>query len=195
MQFAGYHQEPGVAPDSKVETYAALRLEIDSWRWSGVPFYIRAGKELPVTATEVVVDLRLPPAHIFSDRASQRPNYLRFRLGPDVAIALGAHAKVPGINMQGRETELFVCQDQTGDADAYERLIGDAMRGDSTLFAREDEVEAAWAVVDPVLGPKGTLYEYAAESWGPKAADELIEGPCGWHNPGEDAHSWTRSCM
>src|SRR6185295_622411 len=111
-QYKGYRSEPGVAAGSKVETYAALRLEIDSWRWNGVPFYIRAGKRMPVTATEVVVDMRVPPACVFDDAASRRHNYLRFRLGPDVAIALGAHAKEPGIHMEGRETELLVCQDQ-----------------------------------------------------------------------------------
>lgn len=193
-QYTGYRAEPGVAPNSNVETYAALRLEIDSWRWSGVPFYIRAGKRLPVTATEVVVDLRPPPAQVFGTLASERPNYLRFRLGPDVAIALGAHAKQPGREMQGREVELFVSQEQGEDMDAYERLIGDALRGDSTLFAREDEVEAAWAIVNPVLGVDSHVKEYAPGSWGPSVADALIEGVCAWHNPGADARTWTRSC-
>jgi len=169
-------------------------VEIDSWRWQGVPFYIRAGKRLPVTATEVVVDLRAPPANVLGDALSTRPNYLRFRLGPDVAIALGAHAKQPGTGMQGREVELFVCQEHGADMEAYERLIGDAMKGDSTLFARQDEVEAAWAIVDPVLGTQGPLEMYAPGSWGPAVADDLIDGPCGWHNPGADAQGWTRSC-
>jgi glucose-6-phosphate 1-dehydrogenase len=193
-QYGGYQEEPGVAADSKVETYAALRLQIDSWRWSGVPFFIRAGKRLPVTATEVVVDLRSPPAHVFNDAASQRPNYLRFRLGPDVAIALGAHAKQPGPGMQGREVELFVCQDQRDEAEAYERLIGDALQGEPTLFARQDEVEAAWAIVAPVLRAPSPALAYHPGSWGPQAADDLIEGSCSWHNPGADAHTWTRSC-
>lgn len=193
-QYRGYREEPGVAPDSKVETYAALRLEIDSWRWRGVPFYIRAAKRLPVTATEVVVDLRPPPANVLGDALSSRPNYLRFRLGPDVAIALGAHAKQPGTGMQGREVELFVCQEQGADMEAYERLIGDAMKGDSTLFARQDEVEAAWAIVAPILKAGVPVTEYASGSWGPEEADDLIEGPCGWHNPGADAKTWTRSC-
>jgi glucose-6-phosphate 1-dehydrogenase len=193
-QYRGYRQEPGVAPDSKVETYAALRLQVDSWRWQGVPFYIRAAKRMPVTATEVVVDLRTPPANVLGDALSARPNYLRFRLGPDVAIALGAHAKQPGTGMQGREVELFVSQEQGADMEAYERLIGDAMKGDSTLFARQDEVEAAWAIVDPVLKAQAPIKEYASGSWGPEGADDLIEGPCGWHNPGADAKAWTRSC-
>jgi glucose-6-phosphate 1-dehydrogenase len=194
-QFKGYRAEEGVATDSQVETYAALRLEVNSWRWAGVPFYVRAGKRLPVTATEVVVDLRAPPARVFGDLAPAQPNYLRFRLGPDVAIALGAHAKQPGVGMQGREVELIVCQERGDEMDAYERLIGDAMIGDSTLFARQDEVEAAWAVVDPVLKAPAPVHEYAPSSWGPKSADDLIEGPCSWHNPGSDARTWTRSCV
>ncbi len=194
-QFEGYRREPGVAPDSRVETFAAARLQIDSWRWSGVPFYIRAGKRMPVTATEVVVDLRAPPANVFGTLAPERPNYLRFRVGPDVAIALGAHAKQPGSAMQGREVELFVSQQQGEEMDAYERLIGDATIGDAVLFAREDEVQAAWAVVDPVLRAQTPVYEYPQGSWGPPQAEALIvEGPCGWHNPGASAHSWTRAC-
>ncbi len=194
-QFKGYREEPGVAPDSRVETFAAVRLQIDSWRWSGVPFYIRAGKCLPVTATEVVVDLRAPPANVFGSLAPAQPNYFRFRVGPDVAIALGAHAKQPGPAMRGREVELFVSQHEADEMDAYERLIGDAMVGDAVLFAREDEVEAAWAVVDPVLRAQTPLYEYAQGTWGPQEANALItEGPCSWHNPGPDPHSWTRAC-
>lgn len=193
-QYAGYRKEPGVAPDSKVETYAALRLQIDSWRWSGVPFYIRAGKKLAATATEVVVDLRAPPAQMFDELPWKRPNYLRFRLGPDVAIALGAHAKHSGTGMVGREVELFVCQEQAQEAEAYERLINDALKGDATLFARQDEVEAAWAIVDPALKAASPVEQYQPGSWGPPRADELIDRPCGWHNPGADARSWTRSC-
>lgn len=193
-QFKGYRQEPGVDPHSQVETYAALRLQIDSWRWSGVPIYIRAGKRLPVTATEVVVDLKPPPAQIFGDVLPEQPNYLRFRLGPDVAIALGAYAKLPGVGMRGREVELFVCQQHGEEMDAYERLIGDALIGDSTLFARQDEVEAAWAIVDPVLRSHSIVYEYLPGSWGPPAAADLLTGNCGWHDPGADAQSWSRSC-
>jgi glucose-6-phosphate 1-dehydrogenase len=193
-QFEGYRQEPGVAPDSRVETFAAVHLSIESWRWSGVPFYVRAGKCLPVTATEVVVDLRAPPADVFGELAPEQPNYLRFRLGPEVAIALGAHAKQPGAAMQGRDVELYVSQHQADEMDAYERLIGDAMIGDAVLFAREDEVEAAWAVVDPVLRAQTPVYPYAKASWGPVEAARLItEGPS-WHNPGADPHGWTRAC-
>jgi glucose-6-phosphate 1-dehydrogenase len=194
-QFNGYRQEPGVAADSRVETYAALRLEIDSWRWSGVPFYLRAGKCLPVTGTEVVVDLKPPPTHVFGELGPEQPNYLRFRLGPDVAIALGAHAKKAGPTMQGREVELFVAAQQGDEMDAYERLISAAMIGDTSHFARQDEVEAAWAIVDPVLGKDTPLYPYTGGTWGPKEAERLLlTGPCSWHNPGSDAQTWTRAC-
>jgi glucose-6-phosphate 1-dehydrogenase len=194
-QYGGYRHEEGVAAESNVETYAALRLSIDSWRWNGVPFYLRAGKSLPVTATEVVVDLKAPPARVFDNVAADAPNHLRFRLGPDVAIALGARAKTAGTLMTGRPVELFVSQQQGEEMEAYERLIGDALAGDASLFARQDEVEAAWAIVDPILGTSAsTVNEYAPGSWGPEAADNLIDGPCGWHAPGADAHSWERSC-
>ena len=193
-QYRGYRSEPGVSPTSRVETYAAARLQIDSGRWSGVPFYVRSGKRMPVTATEVIADLAPTPSRVFGDIPPERPNYLRFRLGPDVAIALGAYAKQPGAGMRGREVELIVCQ-QTGDAmDAYERLIGDALKGDPSLFAREDEVESAWAIVDPVLGEITSPHEYLPGSWGPPAAEDLILGNCGWHDPGADVRSWTRSC-
>jgi len=193
-QFRGYRDEPGVDRQSHVETFAALQLQIDSWRWAGVPFYLRAGKSLPITATEVVVDLHPPPAHVFGDSGPERPNYLRFRLGPETAIALGAHAKRPGPAMQGRDVELFVDQQVKDEAEAYERLIGAAVIGDTSLFARQDEVESAWAVVDPILGLDSQPYEYVPGTWGPQAADPLVAGQCSWHNPGADAHSWTRSC-
>ena len=193
-QFRGYRQEKGVATDSKVETFAAMRLEVDSWRWNGVPFYMRAGKNLPVTSTEVVVDLRPPPTHVFGDLGPEQPNYLRFRVSPDISIALGAHAKKVGPTMQGREVELFVSQQQPDEMDAYARLISEALIGDTSHFARQDEVEAAWAIVDPVLGLDTQPYEYTPGTWGPAEADHLISGPCSWHNPGADAHSWTRAC-
>jgi glucose-6-phosphate 1-dehydrogenase len=193
-QFSGYRKEPGVAADSRVETYAALALQIDSWRWSGVPFYLRAGKCLPVTATEVVVELKPPPANIFGDLGPEQPNHLRFRLGPDVAIALGAHTKKPGPVMTGRDVELFVAQQQGDDMDAYEVLISAALIGDTSHFAREDEVEAAWAIVDPVLKVATSPVEYLQGSWGPPEAESLLKGPCGWHNPGAKPQDWTRSC-
>jgi glucose-6-phosphate 1-dehydrogenase len=180
--------------DSNVETYAALVLHIDSWRWSGVPFYLRAGKRLPVTATEVVVELQPPPANVFGDQAPEQPNHLRFRVGPDVAIALGAHVKKPGPVMTGRDVELYVAQQQGDDMDAYEVLISAALIGDTAHFAREDEVEAAWKIVDPLLTVSTPVLEYLPGSWGPRAADDLIKGPCNWHNPGARPQDWTRSC-
>ena len=193
-QFTGYRSEPGVAADSQVETYAALALAVDSWRWSGVPFYLRAGKCLPVTATEVVVELRPPPANVFGDLGPEQPNHVRFRVGPDVAIALGAHTKKPGPVMTGRDVELFVAQQQSEDMDAYGILISAALIGDTAHFAREDEVEAAWAIVDPVLNASAPPLEYLPGSWGPPLAEHLLKGPCGWHNPGAKAQDWTRSC-
>ncbi len=193
-QFNAYRQEPGVAADSNVETYAAMHLEIDSWRWSGVPFYLRAGKCLPVTATEVVVDLRPPPARLFGELGPDYPNFVRFRVGPDVAIALGAHAKKAGPAMEGREVELFVAQHEADAMDAYERLISVALIGDTSHFAREDEVEAAWAIVDPVLAGGDAPYIYTSGTWGPREAERLLEGSCSWHNPGAQSQGWTRSC-
>jgi glucose-6-phosphate 1-dehydrogenase len=193
-QFKGYRAEPGVAKDSKVETYAALALHIDSWRWSGVPFYLRAGKRLPVTATEVVVEFTPPPANVFGDQAPEQPNHVRFRVGPDVAIALGAHIKKPGPVMTGRDVELFVAQQPGDDMDAYEVLISAALVGDTSHFAREDEVEAAWKIVDPLLNLTTAPFEYLPGSWGPKQADDLIKGRCSWHNPGAKPQDWTRSC-
>jgi len=193
-QFKGYREEPGVAKDSKVETYAALVLHIDSWRWSGVPFYLRAGKRLPVTATEVVVELRPPPANVFGDRAPEQPNHARFRVGPDVAIALGAHIKKPGPAMTGENVELYVAQNEGDDMDAYAVLISAALIGDTSHFAREDEVEAAWTIIDPLLNLTTASLEYLPGSWGPEQANNLITGPCNWHNPGARPEDWTRSC-
>jgi len=182
-QFRGYREQPGVATDSRVETYAAMQLHIDSWRWNGVPFFIRAGKCLPVTATEVMVELKPPPSLVFGEATHGGNNYVRFRLGPDVAIALGARAKVSGEGMFGENVELFVCN-QHGDAmDAYERLIGDAMLGDATLFARQDEVEAAWRIVDPILTMPTELFSYAPNSWGPPQADTMVAPFGGWRSP------------
>ena len=193
-QFTGYREEPGVAKDSRVETYAALVLWIDSWRWSGVPFYLRAGKRLPVTATEVVVELRPPPANLFGDRAPEQPNHTRFRVGPDVAIALGAQIKKPGSVMTGESVELYVAQTEGDDMDAYAVLISAALIGDTSHFAREDEVEAAWQIVDPLLNLDTAPDEYLPGSWGPQQANNLITGPCNWHNPGARPQDWTRSC-
>jgi glucose-6-phosphate 1-dehydrogenase len=181
-QFVGYRQEKGVAPDSTVETFAAVRLGINSWRWQGVPFYIRAGKCLPVTCTEVLVRFRRPPAG-FSPTPPP-PNYVRFRISPDVQIALGVMVKEPGEVMAGREIELLACHHHTKDTmDAYERLLGDAMKGDATLFAREDYVEEAWRIVDPVLKADTAVHEYAPNTWGPAEAASAVSPPEGWHNP------------
>jgi glucose-6-phosphate 1-dehydrogenase len=178
-QFVGYREEKGVARNSQVETFAALRLGINSWRWQGVPFFIRAGKELPVTCTEVLVRFRQPPA-VYSPTPPP-PNYLRFRISPDVHIALGVMVMVPGEEMVGKEIELLAYHHPTRDEmDAYERLLGDAMKGDATLFAREDYVEEAWRIVDPVLKAGTPVDQYEPRTWGPK---EAVSPPGGWHNP------------
>ena len=180
-QFQGYRQEKGVASDSQVETFAAVRLQVHSWRWQGVPIYIRAGKMLPVTCTEVIVRLRKPP-DIFAGPSPQ-PNYLRFRIGPDVTIALGAMVMAPGEEMVGVPVELLLThRPASSDVGAYERLLGDAMRSDATLFAREDYVEQAWRIVASVLGSATAVYEYAPHTWGPKEADRIAP-PGGWINP------------
>jgi glucose-6-phosphate 1-dehydrogenase len=180
-QFRGYRSERGVAADSHVETYVAARIHIDSWRWEGVPFLVRAGKSLATTTTEVLVTLRRPP---LSGLCPGETNYVRFRLSPDVTIALGARVKRPGDEMVGDQTELSVMHQPNGDElDAYERLLDDAMDGDATLFARQDGVEAAWAVVDHVLGNVTPVQEYAPGSWGPSEAEHLTDGGRRWHNP------------
>ena len=184
-QFAGYRKEKGVAKNSDVETYCALRLEIDSWRWAGVPWYLRAGKNLPETAAEVLVALKPPPQKIFADSApaSGQTNYLRFRLAPCPAIALAARVKRAGESFIGDQRELFLLDEQPQERAAYDRLLGDAMAGKTALFAREDSVEAAWAVVDPVLKNHRRARPYAVGTWGPQDADALVAGDGGWHNP------------
>jgi len=187
-QYAGYRDEPDVAGDSAVETFAALRLSIDSPRWAGVPFLVRAGKRLPVTATEVLVRLR-EPLHALFDEAGRPVNHVRFNLGPGrVSIALGVLTKEPGTGMRGRASELLMCDDATGEMSAYERLIGDALQGDPTLFARQDAIEAAWRVVEGGLakagGPCSAPRPYAPGSWGPVEADSLAAAEGGWFNPG-----------
>ncbi|MDB4964914.1 MAG: glucose-6-phosphate dehydrogenase [Myxococcales bacterium] len=178
-QFRGYKSEPGVDPASKVETYAAVRLHIDTWRWAGVPFYIRAGKCLPTTATEVFVTLKRPPRSVFGEPLQALHNYVRFRLGPKVVIALGMRAKKPGEAMVGHPVELLASESQ-GSLLAYERLLGDAMRGDQSLFASEAMVEAEWRVVDGVVRATGEPIEYEPGSWGPPT-DGLLPGA--WHDP------------
>jgi len=183
-QFRGYRDEPGVSPHSQVATYAALRLDVDSWRWEGVPFYVRAGKSLAMTATEVLVELKVPPQVVFSEPTPSMGNYLRIRLNPEVAIAIGARAKKPGEGMTGQPVELSVVQQPAeGRLGDYERLLGDAMNGDATLFARQDVVEAAWAIVDPLIKNPGPIFEYEPGSWGPPQADALVAEVGGWNTP------------
>jgi glucose-6-phosphate 1-dehydrogenase len=182
-QFRGYHDEEGVAPDSTVETFAAVRLHVDSWRWSGVPFLIRAGKRLPTTATEILVELRRPPQIVFDEPRPGEPNSIRFALSPDVAIAMRARAKVPGEKLKGEDVELLARHHHPDEMPPYERLLGDAMRGDPTIFAREDGVLAAWEVVEPVLDDATPVHPYEPGTWGPTEADELIAGTAGWHEP------------
>jgi glucose-6-phosphate 1-dehydrogenase len=182
-QFRGYRNEKGVAPDSQVETFAAVKLYVDTWRWAGVPFFIRAGKQMPVTTTEVLVELKRPPLAVFDPITQGDADYFRFRLSPDVSISLGARAKLPGEAMAGERVELVVRQTQADEMTPYERLLGDALRGDPMLFVREDEVEAAWAVVDPILGNATPVHDYEPNTWGPIEADCIIAGDGGWHNP------------
>jgi glucose-6-phosphate 1-dehydrogenase len=184
-QFRGYRNEPGVAPDSNVETFAALKLSVDSWRWQGVPFYIRAGKSLPVTCTEIVVRLRRPPAVFPTCRPAQ--NYFRFRISPEVTGAFGVTVMDPEEKMLGEQMELLASHHPTAEEmDAYERVLGDAMVGDATLFAREDYVEEAWRIVDPVLKAGTPVYEYDAGTWGPNELGQHVSPPGGWQNPRVD---------
>jgi len=180
-QYRGYRREAGVSAASQVETFAAVRLTMDSWRWEGVPFFIRAGKCLPVTTTEVFVNLKRPPLTML---APGQGNYVRFRLSPEVTIAVGARVKRPGEALEGEETELsFVDKPEGDEMDAYERLLGDAMEGDPALFARQDAVEASWAIVDPVLHAPTPLFEYEPGTWGPAEAERLVADAGGWHCP------------
>ncbi len=181
-QFRGYRREPGVAPDSQVETFTALRLQIDSWRWKGVPFYIRAGKCLPVTCTEIVVRLKQPPT-MYPDVAL-RQNYFRFRISPDITIALGLNVMATGEALVGQSAEILGSHHPGAEEmDAYERVLGDAMAGDATLFAREDYVQEAWRIVDPVLKTGTPVYEYEPGRWGPDEVDQIVAPPGGWQNP------------
>jgi glucose-6-phosphate 1-dehydrogenase len=198
-QYAGYRQEPDVARRSDVETYCALRLFIDSWRWDGVPWYLRAGKCLPETATEILVELKPPPQKLFDDAVqttgrsnpgrsnADRSNYVRFRLSPNSAVALAARVKRVGQEFIGEQRELYLSEQQPGEESPYERLLTDAMNGDGALFTREDAVEAAWKVVDGVLKHHHRVLPYKRGTWGPKAADALIAADGGWHNPSHEA--------
>jgi glucose-6-phosphate 1-dehydrogenase len=187
-QYEGYRSEPAVAPDSDVETFCAVRLHVDSWRWSGVPWYLRSGKRLPTTAAEVLVRLKAPPQRLFDDSPVDAidSNYLRFKLQPVSAVALAARLKRPGKAFVGEREELYLCDDEAGSETTYERLLGDAMAGDGALFTSQDAVEAAWAVVDGVLADHDSALPYAPGSWGPAAADALIAADGGWHDLGPE---------
>ena len=182
-QFEGYLDEPGVAKDSQVETFAAVRLFVDSWRWQGVPFYIRAGKNLPVHATEVVVRFHKPPLDISDDPTGQPANYVRFRLSPNVAIAIGSRAKSPGEEMKGRLIELIARDNIKDEMEPYVRLIGDALRGDDSLFTRQDASEIAWQIVDPILGNVVPVHTYKPGTWGPHDAMKHLVPHGGWLDP------------
>ncbi|MGD0443564.1 MAG: glucose-6-phosphate dehydrogenase [Edaphobacter sp.] len=184
-QYDGYRREKDVAKNSDVETFCALRLFIDAWRWEGVPWYLRSGKYLAATATEVLVELKPSPQSLFADSqpTTDKANYLRFRISPDSAIALAARVKVAGKDFIGSQRELYVSEEQSGQETPYERLLGDAMAGDGALFTREDAVEAAWAVVDPVLKNHHRVRPYKRRSWGPKGADAILAAGGSWHNP------------
>jgi glucose-6-phosphate 1-dehydrogenase len=181
-QFRGYQSESGVAAGSRTETFAALTLEVNSWRWQGVPFYIRAGKQMPVTCTEILVRLRRPPDVYRSETSEQ--NHIRMRISPDMAIALGMMVLSPDKDMAGQPIELMASHHpEANEMDAYERVLGEAIVGDTTLFAREDYVEEAWRIVDPVLRADTPVYEYLPGTWGPGEASQTIVPPGGWHTP------------
>ena len=182
-QFNGFLDEPGVAPHSRTETYVALRMHIDSWRWQGVPFYIRAGKNLPVTSTNVMVELKHPPQQLFEDCSGCERNYFRFQFQPNTIIAVGARAKKVGEEMVGQQIEMVAQHETPDQMTAYERLIGDAMEGEAGLFARVDEVESAWEVVDPILDQSTPVHPYEPGSWGPPEADSILEQDMNWHVP------------
>jgi glucose-6-phosphate 1-dehydrogenase len=183
-QYAGYRDEADVARDSDVETFCALRLHIDSWRWDGVPWYLRSGKMLPATACEVVVRLKAPPQNLFADAAERdHANYLRFRLSPHSAIALAARVKRAGKEFLGDQKELLAVEEEPHEQAPYARLLTDAMVGDGALFTREDTVEAAWSVVEPILVEHPPVIVYQPGTWGPPAADDFIASDGGWSNP------------
>jgi glucose-6-phosphate 1-dehydrogenase len=182
-QFRGYRDEQGVAADSQVETSVALRLYIDTWRWAGVPFCIRAGKRMPITATEVMVNLKCPPLAVFDDINPETSNYFRIRLGPEVVIALGTRVKQAGEQMRGEPVELIARHHSRSEELPYERLLGDAIRGDAALFTSDEAIEAAWSVVEPVLESDKPVQKYEPGTWGPAEARQIVTGERGWHDP------------
>jgi len=182
-QYAGYHEVPGVKPRSTVETFVALRLTIDTWRWADVPVYIRAGKELPVTATEIIVEFKRPPREVFGEIVPSASGHLRMRISPDITIGLGVRVKVPGEPMVGKDVELILTEQAEEDMPPYQRLLGDAFKGNNELFAREDFVDAQWRVVEPILDNVTPLYGYAPGTWGPEEAERLIGSDGPWISP------------
>jgi glucose-6-phosphate 1-dehydrogenase len=185
-QYEGYRAVPDVAAGSTTETFIAVKLFIDSWRWEGVPIFIRAGKELPVTATEVVVEFRRPPRESFGEIVPATSSHMRLRVSPDISIALGVRVKAPGERMEGSDVELMLQRQGKLDEPPYQRLLGDAMRGNRELFARQDLVEAQWRVVQPILGNVTPLYPYKPGTWGPEEAHQLIGAQGPWINPSEE---------
>jgi glucose-6-phosphate 1-dehydrogenase len=182
-QYTGYRSVPGVDAGSKVETFIALKLFIETWRWADVPFYIRAGKCLPVTATEIFIEYKRPPMETFGEIVPSTSAHVRMRIEPDIAIGMGVRVKTPGERMTGNDVELTVAQHPADDMPPYERLLGDALRGQSELFARQDQVEAQWRVVEPILGDVTPFYHYDPGTWGPEEANQLIGGDGPWINP------------
>lgn len=185
-QFEGYLKEEGVAPNSQVETYAAVRVHVDNWRWAGVPIYLRAGKCMPMTATEVRVEFHRPPAVVFPNEQKPPHNYWRFLLSPRIEIGMNIQVKSDGERMVGQPLELKAVDQQADEMTPYERLLGDALRGDQTLFARQDVVEEAWRIVDPILGNTVPVHRYAPGTWGPDAVNEVLLPEGGWHAPRVD---------
>ena len=188
-QFEGYRELDGVDQRSTTETFVALRFGVETWRWAGVPFYIRAGKRMAVTATEVLVELKRTPQDVFHERTDAHPNHVVFRLGPDMDISLGARTKLPGDRMVGEEVELVATHRPGEELSPYERLLTDAIEGDTELFSRQDVVERSWEIVDPVLGDATPVHLYDQGSWGPREANRLIAGDGGWHSPESSGHS------
>ena len=186
-QYDGYRKVPGVAPGSAVETFVAIKLEIDSWRWAGVPIYIRAGKLMPVTCTEALVEFKRPPKETFGELVPNASAHMRIRVSPDMNIALGLRIKTPGERMVGRDVELELHRENAADTPPYQRLLGDASRGNSEQFARQDLIEAQWRIVEPILGNVTPFYPYTPHTWGPVEADQLIGNDGPWVNP--EVHS------
>ena len=182
-QYEGYHEVPGVRAGSTVETYAAAKLEIDNWRWAGVPIFIRTGKKLPVSIAEAIVEFRRPPRETFGEIVTSGSGHMRFRIQPDVTIALGTRVKIPGDRMIGDDVELILSRQPGQDMPPYQRLLGDAMHGVSELFTREDIVDAEWRIVNNILGNATPVYKYGPGTWGPKGAEQLVGSYGPWRNP------------